>query len=744
MVMCVDYRDDELNEENISEESTPLQDEETLTEPTDVTFDTRGVESDVVASRQVINLILNKKVVLIMGLGIFAFFFLLLFAFLVNNSSDGDDYLYKEASCKNVKVIYDPYGDASGSTTSMPIEDYVRVATYAYTSDFPDTYKSLLHVYYAVAVALRTEALSHNCEVTYRDKDLKNIQKSIKENDVIEYALKKASGIVLVDENEDFVKMRVADFCWTGDNSSHYSFPKLAKPLEASLSFVKDKIKSFILSDCECNKSSGVIEISEDEVDEDKCFTYWSEEETVTDSLGNQTVDVTWYKEYLHQDVEDAFQVYGAYYEFLEQGFNFEHIFSFFLKEKAYFRTINLKTIDSLISKTLSNGSRSSYCNTSSDGANFASFLFAWEGNEGYCDNEKKVYLAKKLKDNARFTIGVGVTEHVVNTAASKQLIDSNGWGSYFRKNSQGQYDLEPGDCVPVTIIDALKDSQIEAEYAAAVYTANEKYNANLTQYQIDALTDLSYNRGSNYVDAAVKAYVDGGYEGLWNELKDNLGSRSASDSNIKKAMQHRRKGEFALFVTGDYSDQGKFYDHRDLANYDYYDSEGVLSREAMCSMNVSESDYLFPLPTSTTVTCTSVYGYRSAPTKGATSNHQGLDLAASSGTPIYASRSGEVVVASDGIPGYDSSNSAGNWVKIKHDDGSFTAYMHMLNGSVKVKQGDYVSQGDQIGEVGSTGASTGNHLHFSVYEANGQSRDPYGYLDLSSVTNEASCKGNG
>lgn len=352
--MCVDYRDDELNEENISEESTPLQDEETLTEPTDVTFDTRGVESDVVASRQVINLILNKKVVLIMGLGIFAFFFLLLFAFLVNNSSDGDDYIYKEASCKNVKVIYDPYGDASGSTTSMPIEDYVRVATYAYTSDFPDTYKSLLHVYYAVAVALRTEALSHNCEITYRDKDLKNIQNNIKENDVIEYALKKASGVVLVDENEDFVKMQVADFCWTGDNSSHYSFPKVAKPFEASLSFVKDKIKSFVLSDCECNKSSGVIEISEDEVDEDKCFTYWSEEETVTDALGNQTVDVTWYKEYLHQDVEDAFQVYGAYYEFLEQGFNFEHIFSFFLKEKAYFRTIDEKRANNSSSGTLS------------------------------------------------------------------------------------------------------------------------------------------------------------------------------------------------------------------------------------------------------------------------------------------------------------------------------------------------------------------------------------------------------
>lgn len=746
VVIGVDYRDDELDVNNELDEATPSPDVAEVDTPSEMTIDTRGVQSRAEASKKDIEKLLKKHKIVFLGIIVCVFFLILISVFAFAYSSGGTDYVYIESSCKNVTINYDPYGDEEGYSTTMAIEDYVRVATYAYVSDFPDDDESLEQVYFATAVALRTEAVSNNCKVSYRDKDLKKIKGSIKENKIITNSIEKSKGVVLVDEDDKFVSLHVADYCWRGDNLSGYVFDKIPKPFIVDTDFAGSKIKSNVLKNCECNKSSGVIEISEDEVGTDECFIYWSEEETsFNDATGEEETEVTWYKEYLHQDFEDAFQVYGAYYNHMVNGFNYEDILGDYVKNKTYFRTIEKTENTGTVSKTLnSGGTRSSACETSSDDANFMSFLFGWEGNEGFCDNEETIYLAKKLDDNARYTIGVGVTEDVVNSNFSKELIDSNGWSSYFRVNSKGEYDLQPGDCVPVTIIDALRDNQMEKEYAAAVHKANEKYNANLTQYQIDALSDYSYNRGSNYVDAAVKAYVDGGYEALWNNIKYNYGSSSANNASKRKAKQCRLKGILALFVTGDYSDQGKFYDHRDLSDYDNYDSEGIVARENNCSVSGVKGDYLFPLPESATVRCTDVYGYRTAPTAGATNNHQGLDLAVEGGTPIYAARSGEVVIAVDGIPGQDSANSAGNWVKIKHDDGSFTAYMHMANGSVKVKKGDHVQQGDQLGSVGSTGASTGYHLHFSVYEANGNSKDPYNYLDLSSVTNKDSCKGNG
>ena len=729
----MDFRDDELDVNDELDEATPTTDAVEPTTSSEMTIDTRGVQSRVEASKEVIEKILNSHRIIFLGIIVFVVGVAIIGLAVLADSAGGADYVYIESSCKNVTINYDPYGDEEGYSTTMAIEDYVRVATYAYVNDFVDEEESLEQVYFATAVALRTEVISNNCTVSYRDKDLKKIKSSIKENKIIENSIGKAKGVVLVGEDNKFVSLHVADYCWKGNNTSGYVFDKIAKPFIVDNDFAGSKIKSNVLRNCECNKSSGVIEISEDEVGTDECFTYWSEEE----SDGEET-EVTWYKEYLHQDYEDAFQVYGAYYNHMVNGFNYEDILEDYVRNKVFFGTID-KTDVSTSGVLSTSGSRNSACDTSSDGANFMTYLFGWEGNEGFCDNEKTIYLAKKLKDAARFTIGVGVTEHVVNTSYSKELIDENGWGSYFRINESGQYDLKPNDCVPVTIIDALKVNAMEKDYGAATERAAAKYNLNLTQYQKDAVTDLNYNCGTEWADKVLSAYSSGGLEGFWNTLK----TCRKMNGEISSGLMKRRKGDFALFVTGDYTDQGKFYDHRGTDNYDDYNSEGVLDKKATCTID-GNSEYLFPLPTDATVSCSSVYGYRTAPTAGATSNHQGLDLATSAGTPIYAARSGEVVIARDGIPGQDASNSAGNWVKLKHDDGSYTAYMHMLNGSVKVKQGDYVNQGDQLGEVGSTGASTGNHLHFSVYEANGNSKDPYNYLDLSSVTNQDSCKGNG
>jgi murein DD-endopeptidase MepM/ murein hydrolase activator NlpD len=102
----------------------------------------------------------------------------------------------------------------------------------------------------------------------------------------------------------------------------------------------------------------------------------------------------------------------------------------------------------------------------------------------------------------------------------------------------------------------------------------------------------------------------------------------------------------------------------------------------------------------------TSPFGYRDAPTDGASTYHEGVDLAGPEGTNIYAARSGTVTIARY-------SNSAGYYVTINHGDGFSSVYMHMTTYTVKV--GQKVSQGQHIGYMGSTGISTGSHLHFGI-----------------------------
>ena len=118
----------------------------------------------------------------------------------------------------------------------------------------------------------------------------------------------------------------------------------------------------------------------------------------------------------------------------------------------------------------------------------------------------------------------------------------------------------------------------------------------------------------------------------------------------------------------------------------------------------------------------TSPFGNRTAPLAGASTYHQGVDLGAPRGTPVYASRPGIVTVA-----GY--SNSAGNYVQINHQDGFSSIYMHL--DTYCVSAGQTVSAGQQLGTVGTTGISKGYHLHFGI-SYNGAYVNPCAYVNLS------------
>lgn len=130
-----------------------------------------------------------------------------------------------------------------------------------------------------------------------------------------------------------------------------------------------------------------------------------------------------------------------------------------------------------------------------------------------------------------------------------------------------------------------------------------------------------------------------------------------------------------------------------------------------------SESGYLWPLPASWN-TLSSLYGSRKHPITGRPNNHTGIDIPASAGTNIYAAKSGVVTTST-----YN--RSYGNYVVVSHSDGSSTLYAHMKKRNATV--GQTVKQGAVIGYVGTTGSSTGNHLHFEV-RINGNRTDPVNY----------------
>lgn len=116
-----------------------------------------------------------------------------------------------------------------------------------------------------------------------------------------------------------------------------------------------------------------------------------------------------------------------------------------------------------------------------------------------------------------------------------------------------------------------------------------------------------------------------------------------------------------------------------------------------------------------------SAYGPRKPPKEGASSWHHGVDLAGRQGTPIYASRGGTVTAATYG-------SASGYYVSINHGDGYSSSYLHMTH--YVVKAGQQVSQGQLIGYMGSTGVSTGPHLHFSIYYQ-GSSRNPADFIPI-------------
>lgn len=130
----------------------------------------------------------------------------------------------------------------------------------------------------------------------------------------------------------------------------------------------------------------------------------------------------------------------------------------------------------------------------------------------------------------------------------------------------------------------------------------------------------------------------------------------------------------------------------------------------------VASGSWMWP---TTTRRISSPFGNRVAPTTGASTYHQGIDIDGNTGDPVWAAKAGVVVISGWG-------NVSGNYIKIDHRDGTTSVYMHLQ--ARYVSKGQMVSQGQSIGTMGNTGVSTGDHLHFGI-TVNGVYVNPMGYF---------------
>ncbi|EUJ24186.1 hypothetical protein PGRAN_05681 [Listeria grandensis FSL F6-0971] len=154
-------------------------------------------------------------------------------------------------------------------------------------------------------------------------------------------------------------------------------------------------------------------------------------------------------------------------------------------------------------------------------------------------------------------------------------------------------------------------------------------------------------------------------------------------------------------------------------------ESQQESSAVSIPSISAGSSTGMFIKPAAGILT--SGFSDRTNPVTGEHESHKGQDIAAGGSVPIYAAAGGTVVFSGFGAPG-SGYGGYGYVVEIDHGNGYQTLYGHMSAGSLQVVAGQSVSQGQGIGMMGSTGQSTGQHLHFEIHK-NGVPVDPSPYI---------------
>ena len=272
---------------------------------------------------------------------------------------------------------------------------------------------------------------------------------------------------------------------------------------------------------------------------------------------------------------------------------------------------------------------------------------------------------------------------------------------------------------------DAL--SEKEAQFAKSVRTTYELGDTSYLEVllnsssfsdmltRIEMITDvMDYNKKVVAEYTAAKEDIE--------QKRDDLQNTQDSQKEYQKNLSYK-VDELAASEAEQAALQESLeaYKAESEEEYDRIASEmqDVSNQIAELSGSVPMGDGTLIWPTPSCTTTNSAYGYRVHPIYGTVKFHAGEDIPAGYGAQILAAASGTVVTAG-WVSGY------GNYTVIDHGGGLMTAYGHQSSFAVSV--GDVVTQGQVIGYVGSTGNSTGPHLHFEVY-VNGSTVDPKSYF---------------
>ena len=303
--------------------------------------------------------------------------------------------------------------------------------------------------------------------------------------------------------------------------------------------------------------------------------------------------------------------------------------------------------------------------------------------------NHLRAYLLDEA-DWQRFN--TSVTESVTNIVTTGKTT----WDTHIDSNPLKAYKLDAQDW------QRLQDNAV-TEIKKVIQKMQETLDAANLTATLDVTGTVNFgagggaagdggSAGGGMTGSSILGQVFSQYNGSTSGILNStyLGSGSTGSNKLSSTVTNTvNKGGYGLY-----------------SNYDtsYYASEGTdLISRFLVGGNAHMS---------------SGYGPRTPPCPGASSFHQGQDIGADGGTPIKAGVTGIVQF----LP---NNGGAGNNVRVVMEDGSYVSLMHMSGFNSAYKNGDLVYPGDIVGYVGTTGVSTGNHLHVSYYDANGQSHDP-------------------
>lgn len=272
-----------------------------------------------------------------------------------------------------------------------------------------------------------------------------------------------------------------------------------------------------------------------------------------------------------------------------------------------------------------------------------------------------------------------------------------------------------------------------DTAYIEAIFSANSfgdllnraEYVSDISEYDHNMLLRLRETKDEiAATESSLKKQVSR-YEALSEEMEEEQAdvSKLVDDKN-KQMEKYNKKIRKTKSLLKEYeaglAEQEKLIARLEKeARQAQNNSSGGSSDNSSSDENIPDSggQFIWPCPSSSNIT--SPYGYRIHPITGRKKLHSGVDIGAPTGASVLAAGSGTVILS-------EYSSSAGNWIIIDHGGGLSTVYMH--NSSLVARRGDHVKRGELIARVGSTGMSTGSHLHFSV-RVNGNYVNPMPYV---------------